>query len=319
MGEITNTNELDMFMNMLDKAYVPSRYLDGRDMEYRYWFRALWMDTCSMLTFKNMPESWPMNYLKFLLFGIGYCGVFQSTRFGDPEMNNVAFQPCTLQLMPSFYPLPRRIHVCNPLFEKTLEIGKDCEVLQLNEDFGGIFPLIDYFAAKLANLSVALNMATANAKVPAVFSCSTDRERRTIEASYDDAQSGKPICIVKNPENSEEMMKTKNLLEVVYQELKHNYIGTELLENIRTTLDMWYETIGYAVALDKNSHVLNEEADFQCNQSTTKVKTWTNMLNIGFEKINNMFGTNMEVEYACENMSSSNAEASDAGEQEYKR
>ena len=105
-------------------------------------------------------------------------------------------------------------------------------------------------------------------------------------------------------------MPTKNLVEAVYAELRNSYIGTELLENIRTTLDMWYETIGYAVALDKNSHVLNEEADFQNSQSTTKVKTWTNMLNTGFEKINRLFGTNMEVEYARENMSSRNAEAS---------
>ena len=110
-----------------------------------------------------------------------------------------------------------------------------------------------------------------------------------------------------------------NIVEAVYSELRNAYIGTELLENIRTTLDMWYEAIGYAVALDKNSHVLNEEADFQFSQSTTKVKTWTNMLNIGFDKINKMFGTNMEVEYACENMSSGNAEASGDREQEHKR
>ena len=40
-------------------------------------------------------------------------------------------------------------------------------------------------------------MATANAKIPAVFTCATDRERRTIEAAYDDTQSGKPILIIK--------------------------------------------------------------------------------------------------------------------------
>ena len=313
---MSDINELEHFIGMLDKAYVPSRYMDGKDMEYRFWFRFLLMDLNSMLVFHDLPESWPQNFFKLNLFARGYVTVFKSQRFGDPEMNNVAFQPCTLGGY-DFYYMPEYCIVANPKFQKKLYIGKDCEVLQLNEDYMGIFDLVDYFAQKLANLSIALNMATANAKIPAVFTCATDRERRTIEAAYDDTQSGKPILIIKNPENSEEIMPTKNLVEAVYAELRNSYIGTELLENIRTTLNNWYETIGYAVALDKNSHVLNEEADFQYSQSTTKVKTWTNMLNIGFEKINNMFGTNMEVEYACENMSSSNAEASRSGEQEH--
>lgn len=315
---MSDINELERFIGMLDKAYVPSKYLDGKDMEYRFWFRSLLQDLNSMLIFKNLPESWPQNFFKLNLFAIGFVTVFQSVRFGDPEMNHVAFQPCTLGGY-SFYYLPEWCMVANPKFQKKLIIGQDCELLQLNEDYMGIFDLVDYYAQKLGNLSIALNMATANAKIPAVFTCATDRERRTIEAAYDDTQSGKPILIIKNPENSEEIMPTKNLVEAVYSELRNSYIGTELLENIRTTLNNWYETIGYAVALDKNSHVLNEEADFQYSQSTTKVKTWTNMLNIGFEKVNKLFGTNMEVEYACENMSSRNAEASGDREQEHKR
>lgn len=314
MGEI---NELERFIGMLDKAYVPSRYLDGKDMEYRFWFRSLIMDLNSMLVFKNLPKSWPENFLKLMLYGRGFVTIFQTQRFGDPDANYVAFQPCTLGGY-SFYYLPEWCMVANPKYQKKLYIDKDCAILQLNEDYMGIFDVVDYYATKLANLSIALNMATANAKIPAVFTCATDRERRTIEAAFDDTQSGKPILIIKNPEDSEEVMPTKNIVEAVYAELRNAYIGTELLENIRTTLDMWYETIGYAVALDKNSHVLNEEADFQFSQSTTKVKTWTNMLNTGFDKANELFGTNMEVEYARENMSSGNAEASDDREQEHK-
>lgn len=313
-------NNLDRFIKMLDKSYVPSRYLDGRDMEYGYWFRALLMDLNSILNFHNLPKSWPENFLKLNLFSIGWVGVFQSLNFGDPEMNHVAFNPCTFGGF-DFYYQPEYIMVANPKFKvqdiNRLHIGKDCELLQLNEDFIGIFDIIDYFASKLANLSVAFNMATSNAKIPAVFTCATDRERRTVEAAYDDTQSGKPIIIVKNPENSKEVFPTKNIVEAVYQELKHSYIGTELLDNIHQVLNMWYETIGYPVTVDKNAHILNQEADFQFAQSSAKVKTWTHMLNIGFEKINKMFGTNMEVEYASKDMFSSNAEAADDREQEH--
>lgn len=317
MSENNNMNELDRFIHMLDKAYVPSRYLDGRDMEYRFWFRSLLTDLNSMLVFKGLPESWPQNFLKLCLYGIGYVCVFHSERFGDEE-SGVAFNPCTIGGY-DFYYLPEYAIVSNPRFQKKMYIGKDCEILQINEDYMGILDLVDYYATKLANLSVALNMSTANAKIPAVFTCNTDRERRTIEAAYDDVQSGKPILIVKNPEDSEEVMPTKAVVEAVYQELAKSYIGSTLLADIQTTLDSWYSFIGYPTTVDKNSHILNQEADFQFAQSTAKVKTWTNMLNIGFDKINKMFNTNMEVEYACEDMSSGTGEASEQPEQKSRR
>lgn len=303
-------NDLDRFIKMLDKSFVPSRYLDGKDMEYRFWFRALLMDLNSMLTFNNLPKSWPENFLKLNLYGPGFVGIFQSAEFGDKESHFLTFNPCTFGGF-DFYYQPQYIIVSNPRLQGKFWIGKDCEILQINEDFCGVLDIVDYYAVKLANLSIAFNMACANAKIPAVFIADTDRESRTIEAAYDDAQSGKPILIVKNPSNSNEIMPTKNMIEVVYQELKNSYIGTELLDNIHTVLSMWYETIGYPVTVDKNSHILNQEADFQFAQSSAKVKTWTNMLNKGFEKINNLFGTNMEVRYACENILAGRREVSE--------
>ena len=133
-------NDLDRFIKMLDKSYVPSRYLDGRDMEYGYWFRALLMDLNSILNFHNLPKSWPENFLKLNLFSIGWVGVFQSLNFGDPEMNHVAFNPCTFGGF-DFYYQPEYIMVANPKFKiqdiNRLYIGKNCELLQLNEDFIG--------------------------------------------------------------------------------------------------------------------------------------------------------------------------------------
>ena len=308
--------DLDRFMNMLDRSYVPSRYLDGRDMEYRFWFRALLMDLNSMLDFQNLPKSWPENFLKLCLYSAGFVGVFQSYNFGDKDDNNVTFNPCTFGGY-DFYYQPAYIIVTNPKLQKKFTIDKDCVLLKINEDYCGIFDIVDYYATKLAHFSTALNMAAANAKIPAIFTCNTEAEKRTIEAAYDDTQSGKPIMIVKNPENSTIIMPTNNIVEAVYKELKQSYIGTELIDNIHQILNMWYETIGYPVTVDKNAHILNQEADFQFAQSSAKVKTWTNMLNIGFDKINNMFGTRMEVKYACEDEFNRNAEVSESAQQEY--
>lgn len=317
MDATQNTEySIDTCLEMLGKAYVPARYWDHKDMEYRFWFRTLFIDLCSVFEFSGLPENWPQNFFKLILFTRGFMAVFADKKLG------LAFNPCAIREW-NFYYQPRIATISNPYYPDgsyyhEYEIGETCELLKLNEDYLGIIDHIDYFCQKLSNISVAINMAMATAKIPAVFQANTENEKSAIEMIWDDSQSGKPITIVKNPESSNQIFPSKDLVSVVFAELKKNYIGTELLADLQTTLDMWYSFIGYPTTVDKNAHILNQEADFQFAQSAAKVKTWTNCMNRDFKKINKMFGTNMEVKYACEDMSSRNAEVSSESEQEHK-
>lgn len=304
---------IDRCLDMLGRAYVPDRYYNTKDLEYRFWFRTLYTDLCSALEFKNIPKTWPKNFLKLCIFLRGYVAVFADKKYG------LTFQPCNLRDL-NWYFQPKYACVSNAYygngnFYHEYEIGDKCELLCLTEDYLGIADHVDYFAQKLANLSVAINMACATAKIPAVFQCKTEQEKQAIEAIWDDSQSGKPITITLQKNDSNQVLASKDIVSVVFAELKKNYIGTELLADLQTVLDMWYSFIGYPTTVDKNSHILNQEADFQFAQSTSKVKTWTSCLQSGLDKINDMFKTEMEVHYACENMSSGDGEASSETEQ----
>lgn len=303
-------NELDIFQAQLEAIRVPEKYWSNKDYEYRYWFRALLQRLDASLEFKGLPDYWPKNFFNICLWSFGYVAVFKSERFG------VTFQPCTLGGVWDFYYQPSEAIVTNPKFQKRFTIGKDCELIKICGDYHGILELIDYYAVKLSNLSTAVNMGVANSKLPAVFSARTEAEKRTIEAAWDDVQSGKPILIAKQNSNSDEVIPGKNLFEVWNQDFHETYIVDKLLENIQTVLDQFYNEIGIAKTVDKESHILNQEAAFQDRQSDSRIRDWKNYLDESFDKVNKMFGLNLEVNYAREAYTAQPGEGPERGAKE---
>lgn len=307
---MNSMNDLDIFQAQLEAIRVPEKYWSNKDYEYRYWFRALLQRLDACLEFKGLPDYWPKNFFNICLWSFGYVAVFKSERFG------VTFQPCTLGGVWDFYYQPSEAIVTNPKFHKRFTVGTDCELIKICGDYHGILDLIDYYAVKLSNLSTATNMGVANSKLPAVFSARTEAEKRTIEAAWDDVQSGKPILIAKQNSNTDEVIPGKNLFEVWNQNFHETYIVDKLLENIQTVLDQFYNEIGIAKTVDKESHILNQEAAFQDRQSDSRIRDWKNYLDESFEKVNKMFGLNLEVNYARETYTAQPGEGFERGAEE---
>lgn len=290
-------DELDIFQKQLESIRVPEKYWSNKDYEYRYWFRALLQRLDACLEIKNLPDEWPKNFFSICLWSLGYVAVFNTARWGT------TFQPCTLGGVWDFYYQPSEAIVTNPKYQNRFTIGKNCELIKVCGDYKGVLDLIDYYAVKLSNLSTAVNMGVANAKLPAVFSARNEAEKRTIEAAFDDVQSGKPILITKNTFDSDEVIPVKNLVEVWNQDFKQTYIVTDLLTDAQTILDQFYNEIGVAKTVDKASHILNQEAAFQDNQAQSRIRDWKKYLDESCDRVNKMFGLNLEVEYACKNES----------------
>lgn len=306
-------DELELFERQLQSIRVPEKYWSNKDYEYRYWFRALLQRLDACLEFKGLPDNWPKNFFSLCLWCFGYVAVFDTARFGT------TFQPCTLGGVWDFFYQPSEAIVCNPKFQKRFTIHENCELIKLCGDYKGILELVDYYAVKLSNLSTATNMGVANAKLPAVFSARNEAEKRTIEAAYDDVQSGKPIIITKQTSSADEVIPTKDIVGVWNQDFKQTYIVTNLLADTQTILDQFYSEIGIAKTVDKASHILNQEAAFQDNQAQSRIKDWKKYLDESFEKVNKMFGLNLEVDYACKNDPAGDRKVSEQPEQKSRR
>lgn len=306
-------DELELFERQLQSIRVPEKYWSNKDYEYRYWFRAILNRLDACLEFKGLPDNWPKNFFSLCLWCFGYVAVFDTARFGT------TFQPCTLGGVWDFFYQPSEAIVCNPKFQKRFTIHENCELIKLCGDYKGLLDIVDYYAVKLSNLSTATNMGVANAKLPAVFSARNEAEKRTIEAAYDDVQSGKPIIITKQTSDADEVIPTKDIVGVWNQDFKQTYIVTNLLADTQTILDQFYSEIGIAKTVDKASHILNQEAAFQDNQAQSRIKDWKKYLDESFEKVNKMFGLNLEVDYACKNDPAGDRKVSEQPEQKSRR
>lgn len=292
----------DRMDNIFENMKIPNTYWKDKSYEYQYWFRSLLQKIDSSLVFKGLPESWPQDFFLWCLWSLGSVCIFKSERFGDPE-TGVAFFPATVSQY-DFYYQPVKAIVANHLFNKTFTIHKDCEMLKLTPDCyyrGGCLDIIDYYAAKLAELSKGIDMGIINAKFPMCAMPTNQASANQLKAIYDKVQAGESLILWKDPNQAfDEVIPAKEPFFSWFNDLKNNYIVTELLENMQTILNSFYMEIGLPVANvpDKRAHLLQEEADMQSAQSQARLECWITTLRESFKYINDMFGLNLEVEYA---------------------
>lgn len=280
-------------IEILENIKVPNTYWQKTSKEYRYWFRSLLQKMDSALIFEGLPEDWSQDFFLLCLWALGYVAVFDTARWG------VAFQPCTLSGF-DFYYQPTKALVTNPLYQKQLEIHKDCEILKLTPDFRGVWDIVDHYATQLAEATKGINIGLINSKMPLVLTASNAAQAETLKKVYDKVQAGESLVVYKDlTDQFSEVIPRKDPFEVWNQDYKQTYIVTNLLTDLQTILDSFYMEIGLPVStVDKKAHMLNAEADFNEAQSQARIACWVETLNESLELINKKFGLNITVDYA---------------------
>ena len=281
--------------DILEKLGVPDTYFKNKTVEYKYWFRSLLQKIDSSLIFKGLPEDWPEDFFKFCLWARGYVAVFNTERWGT------TFQPASSISGYDFYYQPRQVVISNPYYNKTHEIHKDAELIKLTPDFHGVLDIIDHYATRLAELSKSVLMQFISAKCAMVMWPRTKAEAELLASIYDAIQSGQTYVAAKPPISNGELIPHKDAFGFWNQDFKQTYIAKDLLDNLQCVLDNFYMEIGLPTTLDKRSHTLNEEMNFQQAQSQARIACWVANLNESFERIERLFGLKLEVEYAQNN------------------
>ena len=300
-------------INLLESLKVPNFYWNKKSKEYQYFFRSLLQKIDSSLIFKGIPDSWSNDFFMICLWAFGYVAVFDTQKWG------VSFQPCTLGGY-DFYYQPTWAQICNPRYNKRLDVGKNCELLKLTPDFKGVFDVLDFYSNKLSELSKGIDMSILNTKMPVILTASNDSQAETLKAVYDRMQSGESLIIWKDQDQFDEIIPRKDPFEVFQNDYKSTYILGNLLEDFNSILDSFYTEIGIPVSVvDKKAHMLNAEADFQSAQSQARICCWVTTLRESFRKINKMFGLNLEVEYACTNDADRDGARTESSQQEFGR
>ena len=255
----------------------------------RYFARYLLQKTLSVFKW-DMPKTWSRNYLLYTLYCWGYVAVINTDKFG------VIPQQCTLGGFDVFYQ-PKFATVANPLLRGILNpvIGKQCELLRLQPDYGGVMDIVNFFADMLALSSETASTKLLNSKLAYVFASNGKAGAESFKKLYDQIASGEPAAYIDKNLYRDDGTPSWNFFN---QNLKQTYIAGDILNDMRLWEMKFDNEIGIPTTnTTKKERLITDEANSAIEESRTKAQLWLDELQESCKKINNMFGIRLWVDW----------------------
>ena len=255
----------------------------------RFFQRWLLQKAISVFKWK-IPEGWARNFLLYCLYCWGFVAVFDTDKFGT------IFQPCGLRGYDVFY-RPTHAVIANPLLKGNLQprIGKECELLRLSPDYGGIMDIVTHYAELMAIATETATVNLYNSKLAYVFMCNNKAGGETFKKLYDKLFSGQPAAVIDkaaaNPDGSPPW-------QMFAQNLGQNYITDRVLADLRKLEAMYDTDIGIPNAnTDKRERLITDEVNANNIETLSKCALWLQELKESCGKINAMFGLDLAVDW----------------------
>lgn len=277
-------NEIDVE----NSRFSPSTVHAKNTYLVNYYKKYLFQRALSVFEFSNLPKTWDKNYFLYGLFGLGYMCVFNTDSFG------VIPQCCTLGGYNVFY-RPSFACVANPLIKgaQKLSIGKYCEIIHIQPDYGSIMDIVSYYADLMALCSETAGINLINSKVSMIFRGETKAEIETYKKLYDSVQAGNPAAFLGKKLGDGEPVEWMPFVQNVGQ----NYIVDRILEDMRKIEIMFDTECGIPNAnTNKKERLTTDEVNVNNSETTSKIILWLSCLQDSLKKVNNMFDLNISAD-----------------------
>lgn len=277
------------FENLFSSGSSPSTVHTKNTALAGYFRKYLYQKATSVFAW-DMPSEWPKNYFFAGLYMRGYISVIKTDRFG------VIPQWCTLRGMDVFYQ-PTNAVIANHLLSgiTSPRIGKECCLIKLTPDYGGIWDIISYYADLMALASEAVTCDLVNSKFAFAFATASKSGAETFKKMLDSVIEGNPAVVYDKSlldENGNQMWQT------FVQNLKENYIATDVLSDLRKIEAMFDTDIGIPNAnTDKRERVITDEVNANNVETASKCELWLEEINKGCKSVKNMFGVEISAKW----------------------
>lgn len=286
---MNNTYSYD-FINLYNAAISPSTVHCKNTGLVRYFVRYLVQKVISVFEFLNIPEEWALNYFEYVLICRGYIGIIKTDKYG------VIPQECSPGGFNIFYQ-PRFIIVSNPLLpeSKELDIGTDCELIKMQPDYGSVMDLIGTYADLLALCLESAGINLMNSKLAYVFAAQNKTQAESFKKMFDKLASGEPAVFVdKNLFNEDG---SRNW-DVFFQNLKQNYVASDILNDMKTIEDQFNTAVGIPNAnTQKRERLITDEVNANNVDTEAKISLWIDTMRRDMRRVNELYGLNLDVKY----------------------
>ena len=236
----------------------------------------------AMSVFKwTAPDYWNMDYFKYILYCWGYVAIVNTNEFG------VIPQQCSLGGYNVFY-APTYAIIANPKLKGILEpvIDKQCTIIKLQPDYGGIMDMVAYYADQLALCGEAAAMNIQNSKLGYVVGAKSKTIAEAIKKAFDMIMAGEPLTVYDKELAGED----SPLFDTFCQNLAQNFIAEDILEAMRRIENEFCTRIGINnTNTDKKSRMLVDEVNANNEEIRTLADMWLESLKESCRKTREMF------------------------------
>lgn len=236
----------------------------------------------AMSVFKwEAPDSWNMDYFKYILYCWGYIAIINTDKFG------VIPQQCSLGGYNVFY-APTYALIANPKLSGILQpqIDTHCAIIKLQPDYGGILDMVYYYADQLALYGEAAAMNVQNSKLGYVVGARSKGIAEAIKKAFDLIMQGEPLAVYDKNADPD----SNGLFETFAQNLQQNFIAPDILEAMRRVENEFCTKIGINnTNTDKKSRMLVDEVNANNEEVRSLADLWLETLQDGCAKARELF------------------------------
>lgn len=238
----------------------------------------------------NIPKTWNKNYFLYVLYCFGHLAIVNTDKFG------VIPQACGLTGYNVFYQ-PTNAIITNPLLSGIIQprIDKDCVLMKLQPDYGGIMDLVRYYSNMLGQAATALGVNLNNSKLALAFFAKNKAGAQAFYKAFDEMSNGKPMVVIDKTLLNED---GSPAWDTIQQSPKDQYILSDLLRDMRKIESMFDTDIGIPNAnTDKRERLITDEVNANNVETYSKCALWLEELQESCEKAREMFDIEISVDW----------------------
>lgn len=264
---------------------LAQKYVKDKDTAIQTFIETSLDKTQQIFAYENLPESIPQSELENLLQRYGHCvivkegGELYAITGGFSGENDV-------------YNKPTEYTVSNVALKlsKTYKIGKDCVLVKNDFNNVGMLPIIQKYGVLMTDGEISLNLAAVLSRITMLISAPDDKTKASADLFVSKILNGDFSVIGENGFFDGVKMQTASVSNA-------NYI-TQLVELIQYYKASFLNEIGLNANFNMKRERLNEqEVLMNIDNLLPFIENMFNERCKAVEKINEMFGTDIVVDY----------------------
>ena len=277
------------YINAANSKAKPSTLHVANTGLSNFFRRYLLQKAMSPFRFK-LPDWWAENYFLYTLYVEGRVAVVNTDIYGP------ICQACQLGGYDVFYQ-PNFVTIGNPLIRQSRNpiIGRDCELIRLQPDYGGVIDIVAYYGDLMALCAQAGGVNVFNSHLSYILYASNKSTAETLKGLVDRVTRGEAAVVtdkaVQNADGSKPW-------ETFTQDLRSNFIAPQIFELLQNLERMFDQAVGLpnANTLKKERMIVDEVA---ANNFATlsKIEIWYDQLKKDCKKVREKFRIDIDVEW----------------------